>query len=165
MIVIAEISQRTWYEAINYKAKFISDFLKESPDPVLWLDADAEINGPLKLFEKMGYTDFALYREPKERSAMPFRSGTLWFAPTVLARSLAATWASACEAAPRAYDQVTLYQVWKTIEDEITTRFLPETYCHIFDHRTHEEPVITHYQASRQHRRKVVKFNPPGGKS
>lgn len=150
----------SWLSNCNMKADFIREALLASDEPVLWLDADAEImrriEAALDHEEKLQDYDFAVFRDVKrEGSRHYFRSGTLWFNKTYAAMGLVSTWNTRCIARPGVWDQESLYITWKEEQEHLKTHWLPETYCKIHDRGDVADPHVVHWQASRQLKRKA----------
>ena len=165
--VLADLPEMSWFEAIHCKAGFIWDVLRESEEPVLWLDADAEVVQHLDLLEGdliFGEeADFAVFR--RDYPSNVFRSGTIWFGPTPAAIALAAEWLR--RTALHRYDaggrndQQLLFDAWGAAPDDLRTKWLPIGYCQKTDEREDDpscgvppdpHPTILHHQASRTHR-------------
>lgn len=132
-----------------------------SDEPVLWLDADAVIMRPLYPLELQTKSyDFAVFRdEARKGSKHYFRSGTVFFNNTSAAKMFAGHWSARRFRDPEVWDQELLFQAWEANQDHsavacVSTLFLDETYCKIFDRGDVEDPHIVHYQASRATRKK-----------
>lgn len=140
----------TWEHICAYKATFIYEKWKESNCPVVWLDCDATVEKAPVLFGEIN-ADFAVHKWEGWR----FASGTIYFDKTPVAEKLLQQWILRCEADPTTWDQVLLQSAWCDIacDTELKTYWLPRSYLQIFDGVTEEEPVIRHWQASRQSRR------------
>jgi hypothetical protein len=147
-----------WVETCAKKARYCLQQMKEHRRPLVWVDADAIIRRPPDLLRRTG-ADFAVYHFEDRL----FLSGTLYFAPTEPAMALLRAWTDRCAADPTTFDQVHLQEAWRALTETGTalkTLFLPPAYTKIYD-RGHVDPVIEHFQASRQ----SATLKPPGDAS
>lgn len=150
-------SRGDWISNCAMKAEFIERMLVEYGQPVVWLDADAEVMKPLELFQ-CALFDFAVReREQKIHPRFgPWNSGTLYFGTSPKAMELVSLWADRSTARPEELDQLSLYEAWAEMEDKPVTEFLPWSYCTIFDERGRPvDPHVLHHQASRRLKRTV----------
>lgn len=141
----------SWVRAQALKPGFLQRKLEEHfPHPIIWVDADAIIRQRPSLFfqwadEQRG-PDIAVHYKGGEECL----SGTVWLNQGEQTRKLLARWVEMQEENPDEWDQRHLEQA--IAEDEkLTLERLPATYCQIFDSMKEAgEPVIEHYQHSRQ---------------
>jgi hypothetical protein len=122
----------SWVRNCARKGDLVWRALASTNEPVLWLDADAEIKRPLDLFDGLD-TDFAVYRAEHAGPKHRFRSGTVWINSTRGGYSLAGDWAELCQEIPGKWDQEHLYHAWKANQDDVLTHWLPLSYCQRFD--------------------------------
>ncbi len=150
--------QGSWEANCCYKAAFILDKLLERKEPVLWVDADAEIVNALpRSFEG----DFGTIINTHLDSLHPSQviSGVVYAAYTENSVRILKKWIAWCEAFDgKEWDQVALREAIKG--EEVFS--LPKSYYAVFDKKQVEPPVIVHYQASRMtkkiQRGEVVNF-------
>lgn len=123
---------------------------------LLWIDADAEVLGPLDELA-MIEAEFAIrYREGRITASYgPFMSGTVMMRPTRRSKNLARLWANEAYMRPSELDQILLHEAWEGMEARPSTAYLPDRYCVKFDERLPEGevPMIVHSMASRKSRR------------
>lgn len=144
----------SWQRNTHYKPHFILEMLdKYRPKPVVYTDIDSEFMSYPHLFDKLN-CDIAAYlldhRNFRRRTTKPeLLSGTLYFGNTEKAREIIHRWIEICKALPTVWDQATLQQ---TVE-ELGYEPLPPQYCCINGYMDSvPDPVILHYQASREAR-------------
>lgn len=152
---IEGITQREWKDATCFKGEFIHAKLCASDKPLLWIDADAIVERAFKMPD----VDFAIYArfsDPLRRVMSPFRTGTMYFGQTRLAKRLAAAYRSACKTIERGIDQWALWRAWLSemghADTMPSTVFLPREYCQKKDEKG--EAMIKHLMASRTHKQK-----------
>lgn len=153
--------QGGWSKNTRHKPAVIREMIKEYKDrPLVCLDADAVVKRPPTLFDELSkrkdidigafILDLSKYRPgPKVQK---IQGGTLFLNPTKTTQEIVDEWAKECERCVGVGNQPILNYVLK----KISHRFfpLPEEYCVIFDLMSSvKDPVIIHYQASREHRR------------
>lgn len=159
-----------WEVNCCYKSKFILDQLEKKKRPLLWIDADGEVNQELKLFESIN-TDLAVWINPTatihHRSKVI--SSTVYINYTEKALELVRLWKKLCEETltdpdrtVEVWDQTCLRDAIFHEENKADVLPLPDTYCARFDDPIEGDPVITQYQASRLYKscinREVVSF-------
>lgn len=134
-----------WAKNCNYKPAFIREMMEKYNTPIVWLDADASVEGYPFLFDNT-IADIAVhYRRGHE-----LLSGTIYFSNTSKSKELVDLWLKEAEKRPMELDQELLRYAmtcWKG-----SVKRLPERYCNIFDLMNIPNPVITHWQASRKYR-------------
>jgi hypothetical protein len=142
----------SWVENCAQKAAFMVERMQEFDQPLLWLDADAEVQHPLALFDEIS-ADFAIHQVANKRPHLRFRSGTIFFRPAAF--SLLMEWAMRCKQNPRMWDQEHLLYAWECERVQPTTHWLPITYCQRIGEPDldDDDAVILHHQASRKEKR------------
>ena len=147
----------SWQRNCNRKSQYVYQSLSEYKTPVLWVDADAVINGPLTYIDEL-LTDpdvptfSALMRAKPSHPWNTLQSGTLFFDYSDQAMRLVDRWMHHAIENPHTWDQVNLHHAYQDVaaDDGFTFVNLPESYCHINGHTHNYAPVIVHNQASRQ---------------
>jgi hypothetical protein len=149
-----------WQLNTMQKPAFIQKMLRDFPDHrLLWLDADAEITGPLDWFGSVG-EKIALYIEPDTFLQSPNRvlSGTIYLQPCDEITALADAWRELADRFPDRWDQASLAHAL-AMYPGLAVRHLPAEFCWIEDkHRPRypgAKPVIIHHQASRRLKKAV----------
>jgi hypothetical protein len=155
-------SQGSWELNCAYKPFFLLEKLREWNEPLLWVDADAEIvrsPSPLSCFD----SDLALYTDPDldphHRSKV--RSGTIFVNATPGGTELVKAWASECHRqlldphrTQEFWDQEALRNLTLRPSPPGRIGSLPLAYVQIADHPKDSAlelwPIILHYQASRR---------------
>ena len=142
--------QGSWQANCIIKADFIYHMMNKYPErPLIWLDADAEVHGPMSEMEEfVGDADFAVYYH-KGRELV---SASMWFAPTPAARDLVARWIKVNKEKPDVWDQKTLQEAVERSGWGGKMVKLPVKFSKIFDDREnkHVTPLVTQHQASRR---------------
>lgn len=157
-----------WIKNTCLKPYIALKALKELNDDILLIDADAKILHFPELFNKIKKDyDIAYYtckwREHygyKNSNVEEICSGTLWFKNCDISRRLVEKWKVECQKINKP-DQVVLQEVLKDFK-ELKVFNLPVEYCYINSLPRGKEPLIkpetiyiSHYQASREMKRKV----------
>jgi len=150
----------SWIQNVNYKPTFIKDMLKKFPnDNIVYVDADAEFLQYPILFETLDCTiavhlhDYTLYTQGRNKKK-EILSGTIFLKNNEEVYKLVERWENECRRDPKVYDQISLEKV-------LNNNYypLPANYCKIFDiMRIVKDPVIVHYQASREVKRNKGKL-------
>lgn len=155
-------SKGDWYANMQYKPTFLKQMLeKHYPNSVVYVDVDAIFCRYPKYFDKLSSTpevnivihllDHSKYRRKTLASEM--LSGTIFFKNTSTTRQIVDEWIQECRKDPKLWDQRALATVLKRYKYHL----LPEEYCTIFDYMSSvKNPVIKHFQASREQRRKTI---------
>lgn len=144
-------NQGSWEANCAYKSQYVLDKWENLNKPVLWVDADALIIRKPTLLCGID-ADFGIHKIDR----WEFASGTIFFNTSKNAGLLIKEWVNQCRQNPQEWDQTHLDNAWEVITNQIPlkTFWLPESYTHIFDRHVTSgedpEPVIRHYQASRQ---------------
>lgn len=149
----------SWERNCAQKGPFVHRTLEENPRcGVLWLDADSEIVSPLEFAPAV---DFSVFRRTgtsdPDGDRFAFRSGTIWFGPSIEARAIAALWAVKCRQDPEEWDQTHLFWAWEYLNETITieTRWLSIDYCVRVNEPGYSGIArVVHYQRSRETRSK-----------
>jgi hypothetical protein len=125
-------------------------------DNIVWLDADARVEGPIPLFDDLedmevdiahGYLSY--------KGVSETLSGTIWLRNQPHVRGLLVEWQRALAGSKR-HDQLGLADAIKKAGHHIRSTHLPPEYCCIFDHPLHRglaNKSVVHYQKSRVMRR------------
>lgn len=147
----------SWEATCAFKASFVRDMWRQASEPIVWLDADATVEAPPRLFGAID-ADFAAHKW----DGWTLAGGTLYFGRGDLARTLIDRWVLRCEADPQTWDQVHLHSAWCDVAASapLRTVWLPRAYCQIFDKAKEDAPVIRHWQASRAEKRSGRKTVP-----
>lgn len=139
----------TWEMVCAVKSEFIRDQWRRTHRPVVWLDADSTLEGPLGLFAAPG-ADFGV----SKHGGWKFASGSILFGRGAAAEALLDRWVLRCQADPLMWDQNHLDAAWADVSATmpLVTRWLPPAYCAIFD--SHDAArfgptVVLQHQASR----------------
>lgn len=138
-----------WRLNCGMKPEFLQRMLLEHPGKtLLWLDADAEVRGPLVALEHIDCDIGVRWRKWPDRTEL--LSGTILLKPTDKTLELVTRWVRMQQAEPETWDQKVLAKA--VLETPgIRTHDLDPRWCFIFDEPS---PVaIVHHQASRKHRR------------
>ena len=140
-----------WEANTRIKAEFVADALKRFPKhDVVYLDADAIVRQPLKLFETAtaDVTMLFDYRRRGKLNMLRIAAGTLLVRNTPGGRRFAERWADeAAKAGALDLDEDLIYRMFPTLQD-VTFAVLPRPYSKIFD-APGVDPVVEHFQASR----------------
>jgi len=144
----------SWKKNTQYKPTFIKEMMVKYPDySIVYTDIDSVFKAYPVLFENIekdvAAHDFnrAEYSSSAKNVA-ELLSGTLYFKNSPESIRILDLWIAACKKNPASWDQSCLQKV-------LTNYYkLPPQYCCIYDTmRTVKNPVIVHYQASREIRR------------
>jgi len=147
---------KDWSKNTNYKPTFLLSMLNKFPDKdIVWIDCDAELKRYPELFNKLDCDVAAhefnrsLYQLHHENTPTELLSGTLFLRNNEKVYEIVKKWIQECSENPRVWDQKSLAKVLNG-----NYYRLPAEYCCI-DRvmRKIQNPVIIHYQASRQVRR------------
>lgn len=145
----------SWLKNTARKAGWLLEVRRKNPGrPLVWLDADSRVKAPPVLFDEMAArcVDLAFHTFRGQQAC----SGTVFCGAGPLGTRALELWAELCESRPRLFDQVNLAAAAKEMSSVPGFLFeeLPPAYCFIFDLSRKAypgvEPVIEHWQASRQ---------------
>jgi hypothetical protein len=154
-----------WRLNLNHKSATVLQAMKDHPkSDIVWLDADAVIRHRPVLFDFLSTAqDWDIAAHFYEKSRLERRellSGTLWIANTPKGRQIVEAWDGLGRQKPNIRHQKCLHLILDQ-DPKVRIYGLPASYTRIFDARgmAGVEPVIEHFQASRQFRRGI--FRPP----
>ena len=140
-----------WEANTRIKAEFVAHALQRLPKhDVAYLDADAIVRQPLRLFEtaEADVTMLFDHRRRNKLNMLRIAAGTLLVRNTPGGRRFAERWASeAAKAGALDLDEDLIYRMFPTLEG-VTLAVLPRPYSKIFD-APGIDPVVEHFQASR----------------
>ena len=140
-----------WEANTRIKAAFVDHALKRLPKhDVVYLDADAVVRQPLRLFEAPHADVIMLFdhRRVKKLNVLRIAAGTLLVRNTNGGRAFATRWAAeAAKAGPLDLDEDLIYRMFPHLEGT-TFSVLPKPYSKIFD-APGNDAVVEHFQASR----------------
>jgi hypothetical protein len=135
----------TWQKNTHYKAVFILEMLNKYGVPVLYVDADAVFHKYPALIDQLN-CDMAAHFYQGHQLA----SGTLYFNHSRVAKDVIRDWIGKNSGNPSVLDQQNLQEVIEYLDSSEFSRLPPE-YCKIFDLMPEvTDPVIEHFQASRE---------------
>ena len=144
-----------WHKNVFYKPHFISKMMLKYPGrSIVFVDADAKIRNNPVLFNDLE-EDFAVYFHHNNE----LLSGTLYLGNTEGSRFLVDEWIKEDEKNPKTHmPQKNLRAVFDRIKGKISWKELPVEYCMIYDSRVRHKinPVVEHFQLSRQHKGRNV---------
>lgn len=147
-------SLNSWELNCQQKALFIKEKLQELNTPVVWLDADARLNGHLKLFDDAPkfFIDLAVHFRGTR-----LLSGTLYWANNPLTHQLVDEWISYHDGDEQVWDQISLKKTLNTTELNPRIGRLPIGYCQKFDEPEPplEDATVIHMQSSRELKFKI----------
>jgi hypothetical protein len=146
----------SWYFNTQYKPIFLQEMMGRFPDrSLVYVDVDAEFCRPPDLFDSLDArpdVNISVHILDHKKRGHPARSfemlsGTIYLKNNQIVRDLMYKWEVLCRKGGKLWDQTALAAVLKDQAYQI----LPEEYCMIYDYMSDvKEPVIKHYQASRQ---------------
>jgi hypothetical protein len=135
-----------WEKNCHYKPVFLKEMMEKYNQPVVWVDADAEIQSYPFLFDNTT-ADIAVHY----KGGHELLSGTIFLNNTPKAKELVDIWVKAAKDKPLELDQVTLKYATNCWDGKI--KRLPARYTNIHDLMNVPNPIITHNQASRRYRK------------
>jgi len=153
--------QGDWYKNTQYKPVFLKHMLeKHYPNSVVYVDVDAIFCQYPNFFDRLDresdvnmavhVLDHSKYR--RKTAAPELLSGTIFLKNTKVTKQIVNDWVHECKKDPKLWDQRALAVVLRKYKYHL----LPEEYCMIFDYMSSvKNPVIKHFQASRESRRKA----------
>lgn len=150
----------SWQRNCQYKPRWLWDVMTRNLGrPVVWVDADAEVLHFPGLFDKLDCDFAAVLYERKDTKRAEVLSGTVYLGGTTPAFRLVDKWIEMCSVNPGHWDQRCL-EMAVNETDPLRKEWLPVEYAFIFDTFRSVfpkvEPVIEHFQHSRQTRRKKL---------
>lgn len=150
--IVMRESRGSWEHNNAAKAEACLTAWHTLRQPILWVDADAFMHGKPELLRD-ATEDFGVHMWKGKY----FAGGTLFFNQTPVAERLLEGWAERCKSEFETLDQVHLEREWRAngAERAIKTKWLPRSYCQIFDAKLEnaEVAVIEHFQESRVQRK------------
>jgi len=150
----------SWDKNTQYKPTFLLQMLlKHSPNSVVYVDVDAEFVAFPNHFDKLDadpnvniavyFLDHSKYK--RKNHPLELLSGTIFLKNTEENYIIISEWQQEIKRDPTIWDQRALDRVLRKHKYNL----LPDCYCTIFDYMgSVENPVIKHYQASREFRNK-----------
>jgi hypothetical protein len=160
-----DATQADWRRNTFAKAEFIRSQMARIPGPVVWVDADAEIRRPPILFNEL--IDYEIAIAAYCRIPGRIRSGTIWMANDPISRGIIDRWVEinildymkpGPDMAPQ--EQKNLMVAIRESHHR-DFHILPLAYCRINEYfldnqaaDANEDPVILHFQKSREYRGK-----------
>lgn len=150
-----------WYKNTQFKPVFLQQMLeKHAPKSIVYVDVDAEFLSYPSYFDELDLLDVNIavhvldHSKYRRKQAPPeMLSGTIFLKNNGKVRVILQEWITECTRDPRLWDQRALATVLKNHEYSL----LPESYTVIFDYMSSvKNPVIKHYQASREFRNKEI---------
>lgn len=144
----------SWLRTIYWRAEFILEMLQKHKQDVVWTDADSEFCQYPELFENFKGMFGAHWHKWNDDRGKELLGGTMYFKYCKETVAFVKSWIALNKQIPNAkLSQHVLAQAWSKWEFKDKSVELPGVYCQIFDSMAGEgEPVVHHYQSSRQHR-------------
>ena len=148
--------RKDWAKNTQIKPEILLKAINEYNEPVLWVDADAEIYGDLNYFINLpDYIDIGVYYLNTKHKPNEMLSGTLYFGNTATSKQILTQWQNICNTNKK-WDQINLQKI---VDRTACSKIVfPSDYIVISGtHRTWQQDVkkiiIYHKQASREVRR------------
>jgi hypothetical protein len=150
-----------WYKNTQFKPVFLQQMLeKHTPKSIVYVDVDAEFLSYPSYFDELDLLDVniavhVLDHSKYRRKGIPSEmlSGTIFLKNTEEVRIIISAWRQECDKNSQLWDQRALAIVLKQHKYHL----LPESYVVIFDYMASiQNPVIKHYQASREFRNRDI---------
>jgi len=158
-----------WYKNTQYKPTFLKQMLKKHyPESIVYLDCDAIVcrfPDYFDILDKTGRIDIAVHildhsKRRRGNHVPEMLSGTIFLKNTEITNQIVDEWISRCSVGGNLWDQHALARVLKNPKYRYAE--LPEEYCMIYDYMSDvKNPVIKHFQASREERRKKKRIPVP----
>lgn len=148
---------RSWQKNTHFKAIFIRNMLKEFIGVnIVFTDADSIFHCYPKMFEDLD-CDIAVHFRNWKHGRNEMLSGTIFLANNEKIRRLVEDWRALNSAHKTEWDQRNLQRAVNRHRHNLRIIGLPMEYCCIFDDEKREfcDPVIEHFQKSRNYRRMV----------
>ena len=134
----------SWDANTQYKPEFCGSMLIKHKQPIVYVDADAEIMQAPAFFDNIN-CDIGFVKKDR----VELLSGTLYLNNTPNVFKLIGEWIAGISQEPNIWEQKVLQKVVEKSDGKV--ELLPPTYCQIFDlMKDVGEPVIVQKQASRQ---------------
>ena len=153
-----------WQRNTHYKAEFIKKMLLKHKQPVIFLDADATIEQYPKLFKTLYLYDISYHEldwnlqwRGKSGNKKEILSGTLWLNYTKNILTFLDAWIEENQKSIN-WEQRNMAKVLKKLKYKLKIYPLPPEYITIVKHNNKvpkhiKNPVIIHWQASRQYKK------------
>ncbi len=149
-----------WYANTCYKPTFLKEMLDKFPDHnIVYVDCDAKFFKFPELFDSFE-GNIGVYLLDCKRcygkgpQIFEVLSGTVFLRNNEEVKELVKKWEQECKRNPNVWDQKSLQKVLGNNYKE-----LPGEYCKIFNRMEWiKDPVIVHYQASREVRKNGMKI-------
>ena len=144
----------SWLETIYTRANFVLEMLEKHGRDIVWLDSDAVIDRYPELFDEFD-GDFGAHVHEWTDRGKELLGGTMYFRHTEATLELVKKWISLNGSLPKqALSQWVIPQALEGWSGKFVN--LPANYTQIFDLMADAgEPIISHYQASRQFRNRT----------
>lgn len=156
------LKAQDWVHGCALKGRFVAEMMDEYPrERLLWLDVDARLRGRLDALraEPRDSFDIGCHISTRPDKRRVLISNVLVLEPTEAARAVVEGWAQRCEDQPTVWDQEHLFDAIGR-DDQRRLASGPRVwdfgprygFIHDIFRRRYPgvEPIIEHYQASRQ---------------
>ncbi len=153
-----------WYANTGYKPTFIRRMMdKFSDHNIVYIDVDARFFAYPKFFEEIDHTlgvhlfDRSWWngKTGRDIKGEEILSGTVFLQNNDEGKKIVQKWIDECKRKPNTWDQKSLEKIMGDME----YCNIPASYCVIFDiMRTVKDPVIIHYQRSRDVRKNGMRI-------
>lgn len=151
VIKISKINN-SWIDIIYWRPEFILQMLwKHRNRDIVWLDCDATMEEYPVLFDNFP-DDFGIHVHDFKWRKNEHLGGTMYFSYKQRTINFLRKWIELNKTTER--QTLSQWIIPMAIKESpgLKVGILPESYCNIFDHINCKNPVITHWQASRQFR-------------
>lgn len=155
-----------WQKNTSYKPTFILEMLEKHKQDIVFNDADAIIQQYPKLFEDIPekydlachFLDWTMHWRGTPGQKRELLSGTMLFRYKPCVIALLRQYIKECNDSPNMWEQRVLQSILDKTND-VLVYHLPATYCAVIKHDNKvpnyiQNPVIIHYQVSRQFKRR-----------
>lgn len=138
-----------WNKNTSYKPTFMLQMMEKYPNRMLvWVDADAVLHKYPHLLVGMQET-IGVHIRNDHQFTNDLLSGTVAIRANQEGKDIVQQWQKNCAAYPTRWDQACLQMIVQQLQPS-KMKLLPAEYCAIFDTMLVSDPVIEHFQASRQ---------------
>jgi len=168
--IIPMPNHTTWQKNVAQKPEVIWNAIRDLKEPFVLLDVDCKITAEPTLFEKIDPNQYDIayhtlnwqtwYNRPDIKREL--LTGTMWFNSSYKVAEMVSKWYMHCSNNPGA-DQPPLEHLMSNQFQHLRVFDLPLEYCYINTMPNGNEPfvkldnpVITHYQASRSTRKAEI---------
>ncbi len=150
-VLAIEKINNDWLDTIYWRPSFIKKMLEKHHQDVVWLDCDAVMKSYPILFDNFK-GDFGVHIHDFRWRKNEYLGGTMYFSYNPRTLNFLNHWIELNQTEQR--QALSQWMIPKAIEKTslLFVDILPEEYCNIFDHINCKNPVISHYQASREFR-------------